>query len=115
MELLWNGIDVVVVRPGSVATAIWDKAEAADFASRYAGTEYAQAFAKFVSDMIQGRRKGYPPERIGQTVWKALAATRPRIAYEVVPQAFQNWILPQRLPKRTVDGLIAKQFGLSRQ
>ncbi len=114
-ELMVHGIDVVVVRPGSVVTGIWDKAEAADYVSEYAPTEYAGAMAKFVSGMIQGGRKGYPPERIGQTVWKALTTVRPRTAYEVVPQAFQNWILPQRLPKRTLDRMIAKQLGLSRE
>jgi len=114
-ELMVHGIDVVVVRPGSVVTGIWDKAEAADYVSEYASTEYAGAMAKFVSGMIQGGRKGYPPERIGQTVWKALTTVRPRTAYEVVPQAFQNWILPQRLPKRTLDRMIAKQLGLSRE
>ncbi len=114
-ELMVHGIDVVVVRPGSVATAIWDKAEAGDDVSCYAATEYAEALAKFVRYMIQNGRKGYSPERIGQTIWKALSAAKPRTAYEVVPQAFQNWILPQRLPKRTLDGLVAKQFGLSRQ
>ena len=114
-ELMIHGIDVIVVRPGSVATAIWDKAESADYGSEYASTEYAGAMAKFVSGMIQGGRKGYPPERIGQTVWKALTAARPRTAYEVVPQALQNWVLPQRLPKRTLDRMIAKQLGLSRE
>ena len=110
-----HGIAVVVVRPGSVVTAIWDKAEAADDVSGYAATEYAGAMAKFVSGMIQGGRKGNPPERIGETVWKALTTARPRTAYEVVPQAVQNWILPQRLPKRTLDRMIAKQLGLSRE
>ena len=114
-ELMVHGIDVVVVRPGSVVTAIWDKAEAADYVSGYAATEYAGALAKFVSYMIQGGRKGYPPERIGRTVWKALTAARPRTAYEVVPQALLNWVLPQRLPRRTLDRLIARQFGLSRR
>ncbi len=65
--------------------------------------------------MIQGGRKGYPPERIGLAVWKALTTAKPRTSYEVVPQALQNWILPERLPKRTLDRMIAKQLGLSRE
>lgn len=44
-ELMIHGIDVIVVRPGSVATAIWDKAEAADDVSDYASTEYAGAMS----------------------------------------------------------------------
>jgi len=66
--------------------------------------------------MIAEGRKGYPPERIGAVIWQALTVARPpvRYGYSVVPQPWSNWILPQLLPKRLVDRLIARNLGFRR-
>jgi hypothetical protein len=53
-----------------------------------------------------------PPRRIGDAVLKALTVSSPGTAYPVVHQKFKNWTLPQLLPKRVLDRLVAKQFGL---
>lgn len=112
-ELMLYGIDVIIVGPGSVATPIWDKAEATDV-SHYDKTEYAKAFKKFRDYMIHEGRNGYPPERIGEAIWKALTVPNPRTRYAVVPQRLLNWTLPMALPTRIVDKLIGGQFGLRR-
>src|SRR5271169_1523560 len=64
-ELLIHGIDVIVVGPGSIATPIWDKAESVDI-TVYQDTEYASAMKKYRQYMIEGGRKGYSPERVGE-------------------------------------------------
>jgi NAD(P)-dependent dehydrogenase (short-subunit alcohol dehydrogenase family) len=112
-ELLLYGIDVIVIGPGSVVTAIWDKAEADDF-SRYQTTDYGQIIERVSKYFITEGRKGYPPERIGETVYTALTASRPRVRYAVVPQRFFNWTLPMSLPARIVDRLMGNQFGLKK-
>ncbi len=108
-----HGIDVIVIGPGSVATAIWEKAEQMDF-SPYQKTEYGSALEKYRQDMIKNGRKGYSPEHLGKIVLKALTTRRPpvRYGYAAVPHPLSNWILPQLLPKRLVDGLIANNLGL---
>ena len=110
-ELLADGVDVVIVAPGSVATPIWDKAEGAGVAA-YAGTPYAAPLRRFVDAMVADGRRGYPPERVGEVVWRALTAARPRARYAVVPRALINWTLPRALPRRLVDRLIGGQLGL---
>lgn len=109
-ELMLYGIDVVLIGPGSVATAIWDKAESADL-SRYHHTDYAPVVDKVRSFMIKRGRRGFPPERIGEVVWKALTVSRPRARYAVVPNRLLNWVLPSLLPRRLLDRLIARQLG----
>lgn len=113
-ELMLFGIDVIIVAPGSIATATWDKAEAAaaETFKTYAATPYAAALKNFTTYMVADGRKGYPPERIGQVVFKALTAAKPRVRYAVVPQKFKNWTLPNLLPSRVVDKLVAAQVGL---
>jgi len=112
-ELMIYGIDVIIVAPGSVATPIWDKAETADLAS-YADTPYADAIKKFRHHALTSGRKGYPPERVGNVVWKALTTSFPRTRYAVVPNHLLNWTIPLSLPRRLVDRMIALYLGLVR-
>jgi hypothetical protein len=111
-ELMLYGIDVIVVGPGSVASAIWDKAELEDV-SAYEKTDYKDILERFRKYFIAEGRKGLPPERLGKAVYLALTTARPRARYAVVPQRLKNWTLPGLLPKRVLDRMIGKQLGLS--
>ena len=111
-ELMIHRIGVIVIAPGAVVTAIWDKAEAEDL-SAYAKTEYRASIDRFRSYFIGEGRKGLRPERLGEAVHLALTARRPRTRYAIVPQRFKNWTLPQLLPKRLLDTLIGRQIGLT--
>ncbi|SRR5258708_4015347 len=61
--------------------------------------------------------EGYPPERLGEIVWRALTTPHPpvRYGYAAVPHPLRNWIIPRLLPKRRVDALIAKNLGWKRK
>ena len=109
-ELMLYGIDVIVVGPGSVATPIWDKAEQVDH-SLYAQTDYVESARRAQKYMIRNGRHGYPPEKVGEVVWQALTAARPRVRYAVIPGNFISRILPRLLPKRVFDRLIARHLG----
>src|ERR1041385_8890571 len=111
-ELMLYGIDVIVVAPCAVATPIWDKADAVDV-SRYDNTPYGSALAKVKDFMISKGRKGFPPEKIGQTVCVELTARKPKVRYTVTPDPLQN-LMVHTLPKRMVDRMIAKRLGLNR-
>jgi NAD(P)-dependent dehydrogenase (short-subunit alcohol dehydrogenase family) len=113
-ELLIYGIDVIIVGPGAVATPIWDKAAQID-TSAYERTEYGDILRRFGAYFVQEGRKGFPPERIGETILQALTARSPRVRYAVVPQAFRNWIIPMALPRRLVDAVLARSLGLTRR
>jgi len=113
MELMLYGIDVIIVGPGAVATPIWDKGEKEDV-SFYKDTEYGKFAERFQKYMIQHGRKGYPPEKVGKVVLRALTASRPRVRYAVVPNAFVNWIIPMLLPARFMDGIIARSLGFKK-
>jgi NAD(P)-dependent dehydrogenase (short-subunit alcohol dehydrogenase family) len=109
-ELMLYGIDVIIIGPGSVATPIWDKAEQVDI-SAYAKTDYMEAAQRVQKYMVQGGRKGYPPEKVGEVVFHALTTSHPRIRYAVVPFSSINRVIQMLLPKRMVDRIIAKNLG----
>jgi NAD(P)-dependent dehydrogenase (short-subunit alcohol dehydrogenase family) len=109
-ELMLFGIEVIIVAPGTVATPIWDKAEALDV-TPFANTPYARALEKLRFFMIDSGKKGLPPERIGETIKTALTASIPKTRYTVTPVPIQNW-MANSLPKRVVDRMIARRLGL---
>lgn len=112
-ELMTFGIDVIVIAPGTVATPIWDKADALDL-DQLATKEYAPPLAKLKNYMVANGYKGLPPERIGEVVKSALIAARPKTRYTVTPDPIQNF-LALTLPKRMVDAAIAKRLGLANE
>jgi NAD(P)-dependent dehydrogenase (short-subunit alcohol dehydrogenase family) len=110
-ELVFYGIDVIIVAPGAVATPIWDKAEQMDLAP-YQQSPYFEILKRFRDYMITDGRKGWSSERLGEVVCEALTAARPKARYSPVAGRFQNWTLPTLLPARVVDRIIAKTFGI---
>ncbi len=110
-ELQLVGIDVVIVAPGSVATAIWDKAEAMPL-DHLAGTVWDKPYRAFITWMVENGRKGLTPEQVGEVIATALTTSRPKIRYEAVKGRFANATLPSLLPRRTIDRIMGKQVGL---
>lgn len=109
-ELMLFGIDVVIVAPGTVATPIWDRANAVDM-TPFIDTPYARALQKLKFFMISNGKQGLPPETVGEVVKTALTAAKPRIRYTITPAPLQN-LMVNTLPKRMVDNMIAGRLGL---
>src|SRR3984957_8457012 len=113
-ELMLFGIDVVIIEPGTVNTAMYDKGEKEDL-SEFEQTEYWEAVQKFQKFIVaEARNNGLSPERLGEAVHVALSTAKPKARYAVVPQRFKNWTLPRLLPVRMLDGGLAKALGLTK-
>ena len=111
-ELMLFGIDVVIIEPGTVNTAMYDKGEKEDL-SEFKQTEYWEAVQKFQKFIVaEARNNGLSPERLGEAVHVALSTAKPKARYAIVPQRFKNWTLPRLLPARMLDAVVAKQLGL---
>ena len=61
---------------------------------------------------LRSGRGGLPAEAVGETVWTALSADRPRTFYPVVGRKLLYWTIPLALPARVLDWLIAKRLGI---
>jgi len=110
LELMLFGIDLVMIEPGFVNTAMYDKGEKEDL-SEFKPTEYWNAVQNFQKFIVAEGRKGFSPERLGQAVHLALSTAKPKARYAVIKQRFKNWILPRLLPARMLDAVVAKQLG----
>jgi len=107
-ELMALGIDVIIVAPGTVATAIWGKAEQDDI-TPYRDTPYFSALQSMRAYMIG--QKGLAPERLGEAVAKALTTPRPRVRYTVAPDPVITFLIAN-LPRRMVDRMLGGRLGL---
>ncbi len=113
-ELMLFGIDLVIIEPGTVNTAMYDKGEKEDL-SEFEQTEYWQALRNFQNFIVtEARTNGLPPERLGEAIYVALSTAKPKARYAVVPQRFKNWTLPRLLPVRMLDAQLAKLLGLTK-
>ncbi|MEQ9315768.1 MAG: SDR family oxidoreductase [Henriciella sp.] len=114
-ELMVYGIDAIAIGPGAVKTPIWDKAEDMNKNQPYANTVWAEPIEKFADVMLKGGREGLDPKVIGETIEKALSDSSPKARYAPVPNKLTNWTIPTLLPKRMVDKVMAKRYGLSKK
>jgi NAD(P)-dependent dehydrogenase (short-subunit alcohol dehydrogenase family) len=111
-ELMLFGIDVIIVAPGAVRSAIWEKAEAIDMA-RYSNSPYRAALDGVRAYMPKIGRRAMAPERVGELVHHVLTTPRPRVRYAIVPNRIE-YLISRLLPKRVLDRLIAGRLGLRR-
>ncbi len=107
-ELLLFGIDVIVVAPGAVATAIWGKAQEVDIGP-YRQTPFFPALEK-VRAYMNGAG-GLAPETLGELVAKALTTPKPKVRYTIAPDMLQAFMM-EHLPRRMVDRMVGKRLGL---
>lgn len=109
-ELLLLGVDVIIVAPGAVATAIWGKAKDEDLVP-YEKSVYYPALQRVFAYMKSNGAKGLPAEQLGDLVAKVLTIAKPKVRYTIAPDALQTFMLAN-LPRRMVDKMIGGQLGL---
>ena len=107
-ELMLLGVDVIIVAPGTVVTAIWGKADKADM-TPYRDTPFYPALEKVRAFMTGAG--GLAPERLGEAVSSALTTARPKARYTVAPDPVQTFLLAN-LPRRMVDRMMGGRLGL---
>ncbi|MFN3608200.1 MAG: SDR family oxidoreductase [Hyphomonas sp.] len=111
-ELAIYGIDAIAIGPGSVKTPIWDKAEKDNEDGLYAGSDWAASLKRFEDAMLKGGKTGLPPQTIAEVVEHALSSASPKARYAPVPDKLTNFTIASRLPKRWLDKIFIKRFGL---
>ncbi|MFT5840797.1 MAG: NAD(P)-dependent dehydrogenase (short-subunit alcohol dehydrogenase family) [Flavobacteriales bacterium] len=112
-ELMLYGVDVIIIGPGAVATPIWNKAEQVDN-SQYDNTDYKQSYKKMNDFMSAMGPQGIPIEKVGELVHHTITTDKPKVRYAIAPNMLTDWLIPQNLPKRMLDNIIAGKIGLQK-
>ncbi|WOJ92709.1 SDR family oxidoreductase [Congregibacter variabilis] len=113
-ELMLFGIDVIVIGPGPVKTAIWDKAEDVDV-EQYANSPYRPILERFQKVFISQGRDGYPADRLGELIYTALTTAKPKVRYAAVKGRKIEKLMMQVASPRMLDKAIAKMLGLAKK
>ncbi|MEH2361843.1 SDR family oxidoreductase [Nostoc sp.] len=123
MELDPWGIEVILVEPGSIASAAPDKVEESfqkNFAnmSSEAKAMYGDAYKFFVEGLIRSNRTGLQPEKVADTILEALEASKPKTRYflsKYQTSLMLNLILKKFLSDRSFDARILENWKLKNQ
>jgi len=108
VELAPDGVDVSIVEPGTIATAIWKKPQpVADALGPEAVERYGARIERFRSLADARSSKAAPADAVARAVEHALTARRPRTRYLVGRDARIRAVL-ERLPDRLRDRLLSR-------
>ena len=110
-ELMLFGIKVILIEPGSVATPIWDKNEAA-VVQEFPNTPYDRSLGVFARQLTREAKTGLSSEKLGELICRVLTTPRPRARYMMAPPRLVEWSIPRRLPTEFLDYCMAKFFQL---
>jgi NAD(P)-dependent dehydrogenase (short-subunit alcohol dehydrogenase family) len=111
-ELRPFGIEVCIVRPGPIATEIWERGTAtADellAQSPEAEQDYGPQIAAARTFAAQRTREAVPASTVAEVVAQALTARRPRTRYLVGPRTRVLATMRAVLPDRWMDAALAR-------
>ncbi len=113
MELIPHGLEVVLIEPGPVQSAIWTKKPDSEH-NPYIGSEYEPALRQFESLLIEKSRSALPAEKVAVLTEKILRMKKPKARYLVTRKAWKNYYLMKILPTRLMDRILVKVFRLER-
>src|SRR3954451_15219579 len=111
------GIDVAVVEPGSIDTAIWAKgAETASDQEEGLSPEarrlYGKQLTRFGEVLEETADRGIHPDKVAKVIHKAISSDKPKHRYLVGTDAKVAARLKGNLPERTFSKMLARQTKL---
>jgi NAD(P)-dependent dehydrogenase (short-subunit alcohol dehydrogenase family) len=109
-ELAGTGVAVVVIQPGSIRTAIWEKIAAFDI-GRAKDTIYQRPLERIRSMALRSGEKGLPPEAVARSVRRALTSRRPPTRILVVSGSKWRQKLVRLLPDSWIDRMIVRRLA----
>ncbi|MFL5929387.1 MAG: SDR family oxidoreductase [Gaiellaceae bacterium] len=108
LELAPFGVDVALLEPGTIATAIWTKPQqVVDDFSTDAAQLYGERVDRFRRVAASRSANAVAPDEVAKAVEHALTAAKPKTRYVVGPDAKRRAAV-QRLPDRWRDSLLSR-------
>lgn len=99
-ELMPMGIRVISIKPGPVASEIWNKA--LTDTREYSGTPYEAFFTRREELIRKFTSKTVSTEKLSRLVHRILIRRNPRTSYVITPYPVMTWV-QKVLPKSWID------------
>ena len=110
-ELLIYGIKVIIIAPRAFKTAIWDKSNVDDRASKFNKTDYSRAFQKFTNFIKDSSKQGQDVKDLAKKIHQIAMKKKPKVKYSMGPSGLQFYLI-RTMPKRFIDKVLGKYFLL---
>jgi NAD(P)-dependent dehydrogenase (short-subunit alcohol dehydrogenase family) len=115
-ELRPEGLEVILIEPGTIATPLWQKGATEGerlrgSLSREARAIYGERLDRYEKAVMKNAEQGVPPEEVAAVIETALTKRRPRTRYLVGRDAKIQARLRPLIPDRLWDRLVARQLG----
>jgi NAD(P)-dependent dehydrogenase (short-subunit alcohol dehydrogenase family) len=110
-ELILYGIDVILIEPGPIKTAIWDKIPNKND-NPFLKSDYKNSLGKFYKLTVKNGKNGLEPIVISERIYKIINLAHPKTRYMITINKFINHYLPSIIPDRWFDKLIRNSLGL---
>ena len=110
-ELMLYGIDVILIEPGPVKTAIWDKTPSPNN-NIFSNTEYNSILKKFYKEVIEKGKSGIDVDIVGNKIKQIIEMQKPKTRYVITGNKLINYTLPSILPDRMFDKITAKMLKI---
>jgi NAD(P)-dependent dehydrogenase (short-subunit alcohol dehydrogenase family) len=112
-ELRGQGVEIVAIEPGAIATPIWGKGAAAAEANladldEAVERRYERQIAAVRKAAERAAVEGLDPGEVAEVVERALTAGRPRTRYVVGREARVQAVMARVLPDRALDAVIGR-------
>jgi NAD(P)-dependent dehydrogenase (short-subunit alcohol dehydrogenase family) len=116
IELHAQGIDVILIEPGAIATPIWTKEKSAI-------AEREQAAREIYGDIMDAHKQMHdkaaagaiPPDKVAAVIECALTARRPKMRYPVGKDARLGVIFKRLMPDRWFEAAMRKALKFPRR
>jgi len=108
-EITPYGVKVIIIEPGRIVTAIWDKGEKILTDAKYTHSMFwkeSNALGQY--SIHKGKTTGLPPIAVAQTVYQALILENPKLRYIVAKNSLE-YRLMKIFPAWYVDRLVLKK------
>tara|TARA_X000001036_G_scaffold16305_1_gene13716 strand:+ start:671 stop:1516 length:846 start_codon:yes stop_codon:yes gene_type:complete len=112
-ELMLYDIDVILVEPGPIKTAIWDKAPSPDD-NPFLGTDYEDSLRIFYKQVVEKGKQGLKSDSVGKLIKKIIELRKPKTRYVISANRLRDYYLPGLFSDRLFDKIIAKILRLKK-
>jgi len=111
-ELLLYGIDVIVIGPGNIKTAIWGKNKN-ETLEQYRDTDYYQP----LKNLHEYMKELVPKDSLDLDVFskklvKIFEKKKAKPRYTVVNRPLNNWVILKLVPTKILNRMVAKIIGI---
>jgi len=107
-ELLLYDVKVIIIQPGRIKTAIWDKGE--ELLGKYENSIFKKEAYEIGKYAIEkGKNYSLNPSQVAKVILTSLKKKNPKNRYMIVPDKLRNKLL-KILPSRRIDKIIKKEL-----